>query len=185
MPSHPYAWLDEASQRRALPLLCGAAIAVTLAMAVLGEPLRSDAAPQGILDFEFARTLPRARAILASWSPEAKLYAALGLGVDYLFLVAYSAAICLACVRAAAGLESRSPALARLGRRIAWAIPLAGVCDACENFALIRLLLGDERGAWAALAHAAALPKFAIVGVGLLYALVGGIAIAARRFRAG
>lgn len=174
MPSHPFAWLDEPAQRRALPLLIALALLLVAVMAGLGEPLRSPEAPRGILDFELAGSAARAGAIVDSWSPRARLYAALGLGLDYLFLVAYSAAVALACVRAAARLEPRAPAAAAVGRGLAWAQPLAAALDASENYGLIRLLLGDGRELWARLALACAIPKFALVFAGILFALGAG-----------
>jgi hypothetical protein len=177
LPSHPFVWADDATQRRMLPVLIVATLVLIGAMGALGEPLRAEASPGGILDFEFARTLERAQAILAGWTPEARIYAGLGLGLDYLFLVAYSATIAFACVRVAAGW----PAWARIGRTLSWLQPLAAVLDALENFGLIRLLLGDARAQWAQLAFACAVPKFAIVAAGLSYVLVGALRVAVGR----
>jgi hypothetical protein len=149
-----------------------------LVMSAVDEELRSAAAPLGIVDFELARTLPRAQAILASWGPEARVAAAFGLGLDYLFLLAYASAIALACARLAARL--RAPGPVRLGLALAWLQPAAAALDALENFGLARLLWGDAREGWAALAFACAVPKFAIVGAGLLYVVLAAAALAAR-----
>ncbi|MEY3284160.1 MAG: hypothetical protein RIR86_2173, partial [Acidobacteriota bacterium] len=53
----------------------------------------------------------------------------------------------------------------------AWAALLAGLLDAVENYALIRVLLGAGGDFWPALSRACARPKFAIVGVVLAYVL--------------
>lgn len=177
----PYAWLGETAQRRALAGLTAACLTLMAALGALGGPLHSEAAPAGILTFEFAGSLERAQAILASWPAEARVYAGLGLGVDYLFLVVYAATIALACVRVAAGWSARSPRLADVGLALAWAQPLAALLDAAENYGLIRLLLGDAREGWARLAAACAAPKFAIVAAGLAYVLAGAAALAVRR----
>ena len=66
--------------------------------------------------------------------------------------------------------------LAALGATLAWAQFGAAALDAVENYALIRLLLGDRSPRWPPLARWCALPKFAIVAAGLVYVLVGWLA---------
>ena len=55
-------------------------------MLILDRPLRTPAAPQGIVSYELAGTLPRAQEILASWGERGRLFAGVGLGLDYLYL---------------------------------------------------------------------------------------------------
>jgi hypothetical protein len=142
--------------------------------AALHEPLKTDAARQGIISYEFARTQARAAEILASWTAAARLRAAFGLGLDYLFMVSYATAIGLGCVVVAAAWRGWP---ARLGRRLAWAVVLAALLDAVENVALWQQLLHGAAGCWALLAWFCASIKFALVTAGLLYILGGSLII--------
>ncbi|MCZ6571187.1 MAG: hypothetical protein O7B23_13610 [Deltaproteobacteria bacterium] len=173
--AHPFRWLSDASQRRALPLLIVLALIGSGVMTWLDYPLRTAAAPFGIGSFELAKTLAQSQSVLTSWDPSARIYAGLSLGIDYLYLVLYSASIALACVRLARALQHRSARLATLGIALAWAQPVAAGLDAIENYALIRLLLGSLAAAWPLLAWACALPKFTLVAAGLLYVLLAGV----------
>ena len=115
--------------------------------------------------------------MLQSWNPEAKIYAALSLGLDYLFLVSYATTISLACVLVARRLEKRSHRFSAAGILLAWSLPLAAILDAVENYALIRTLLGAQQNYWPALALGCAIPKFALVAAGLAYLILAGILI--------
>ena len=158
-------------------------LALTLALQIVGRPLQTAAAPQGIISFELAGNLPAAQAIIASWNSAAQLHAALSLGLDYLYMPLYAIAIALACVQAA-GSSLRSPRpIWALGILLAWALGLAALLDAVENIALFQLLLGSTSTTWSAVAKACATVKFAFVIVGLLYAGVRGIAYLIRRNR--
>lgn len=173
--AHPFLWLSDTSQRRALPLLIILALIGSGVMTWLDSPLRTPAAPFGIGSFELAKTLAQSQIVLTSWDPSARIYAGISLGIDYLYLVLYSASIALACVRLARALHRRSARLAAMGIALAWAQLVAAGLDVVENYALIRLLLGSREAAWPLLAWACALPKFTLVAAGLLYMLLGGI----------
>ena len=158
-----------------LLLLISAAIAFSRLLQIVGTPLTTDAAPRGIISFEFAGTPERAEAILASWDERAQLHAALSLGLDYLFLLVYSTAIALSCFRAAAWWKPRRPGLATIGAWLGWGQWLAALLDAVENYALIQLLLGHRAAIWPRLAWACAAVKFAFVLAGIAYALLSGL----------
>lgn len=144
----------------------------------LHAPLENAAAPAGIVSFELARTEQRAAEMLASWSPDARLRAAFGLGLDYLFMVSYAAAIGLACAHVAASLPNWP---ARLGRFLAWGLAVAALLDAIENVALWQQLLNGAAGRWALLAWLCASLKFTLVVAGLLFVLAGALLIRQRR----
>jgi hypothetical protein len=162
-------------QRRAFILITVITLALTGALGAIDGHLRTEAAPQGIVSFEFARTLQQAEVILGSWNPSAQIYAALSLGVDYLYLVSYVLSIALGCVLIAARLESRGSFAVRLGHLLAWSQFAAAGFDAIENYALIQLLIGSREALWPMIAFWCALPKFAAVALGLLYVAGGGI----------
>lgn len=151
------------------------ALMVGGALQVVGAPLATPAAPSGIVSFEFAGDQATASAILASWGREAQLHAALSLGLDYLFLLAYAAAIWGACLWLAARIAPQRPLLASVGRWLGWAQWLAAALDAVENYALIRILLGADGALWPTLAWWCAAIKFSLVAAGLLFALFGAL----------
>lgn len=110
--------------------------------------------------------------ILNAWDAPTRAYAGLNLGFDYLFIVSYVGAIGLGCSLLAVNLRPRFRALAHIGITLAWGQLLAAAFDSLENIALLKLLLGSEQAAWAAVARACEIPKFLIVLLGLLYLLV-------------
>ncbi len=139
----------------------------------ISAPLVTPEAPLGIVSFEFAGDLDTTRAILSSWGEDGRLRAALALGLDFLFLVLYAAAIALACGRVAERWGSPETPAHRLGVALAWGALLAGALDAVENTAGVMLLLGSQAAAWAPLAAVCAALKFALVAAGLAYAAIG------------
>jgi hypothetical protein len=170
---HPFTWIDIQVQKVAFWPLLVFALFLMIIQQVLGKPLITPAAPSGIVSFEFAGSLSAAREMLESWGPTGRVYAGLSLGTDYLFLVAYSIAISLGCVLASRHFLRRSGFLSAVGVVLAWASFGAAVLDSVENYALIQVLLGAEQSLWPMLARICAIPKFLIVGLGLLYILLG------------
>lgn len=181
--SHPFVDLPASARRRSLPVGIVLTLALTAALQIVGRPLQTAAAPQGIVSFELAGTLPAAQAMIASWDSTAQLHAAFSLGLDYLYMPLYAVTLALACVQAA-GSALRKPRLAwALGLALAWSLGLAALLDAVENAALWQLLLGSIFAAWPAVAKACAIVKFAFVIAGLLYGGIGGVLYLIRRVR--
>jgi len=152
--------------------------AFTLVVMVLlnldGSQITTEAAPSGILSFELAGTPEQAAAIIASWDPRAQLYAAFGLGFDYVFMLAYASTICLACLWARNVLrEYGGQPLATAGVVLAVGVWLAAAFDAVENLALGVLLLEAIRSPWPEIARWCATFKFVLVFLGLVYAFLG------------
>ena len=170
---HPFTWLSASAQKWAFLITLILTLAVLAALQVLGRPLNTAAAPASIVSFELAGDLATAREILDSWGPFGQVYAGLNLGLDYLFLLLYPTAIGLGCVLVAGELTNRLTGLAKAGVLLAWVLYLAATLDAVENFAMIKVLLGSGNPIWPPVARWCALPKFAIVILGLLYVLVG------------
>ena len=139
-------------------------------------PLQTTAAPQGIVSYEMAGSVDGAQRILDSWDPTARLYAAFSLGLDYLYMPAYGIVIGLACAWAAELWCKRRRWLALAGVGLAWGLMVAALCDAVENVALVTMLLSGVRAPWPAVAFGCATVKFALIGAGLVYTLIGGVA---------
>jgi hypothetical protein len=182
---HPFEWLSSPAQRRAFPPLLVLTLVVMASLQGLGGPLQTAAAPLGIVSFEFAGTLPAAQTMVESWGATGRVHAGLNLGLDYLFIVAYASTIGLGCVLVARSLAGRFGVVYPVGAALAWALLAAGLLDALENYALIRVLLGSPSAAWPAVAQWCAIPKFLIVAAGLAYVLVGTVVALASRGRGG
>jgi hypothetical protein len=157
-------------------------LGVAGALRSLDDALRTADAPNGIVSFELAGSAERAGRILASWNEDARVRAAFGLGLDFLFLVLYSTTIAWACLWAAKQLRGAGP-LAALGVPLAWGQWCAALLDAVENVALWALLVGPVTAPWPRLAQVCAIPKFALVFAGLLYAAIGAGAVLVGRLR--
>ncbi len=174
---HPFEWLPTFVQKRAFILLAAAAILLMIALQILGAPLKTDAAPGGIISYELAGDLTTAQNILVSWGIGGQVYAGLQLGLDYSFIVAYTSAIALGCALVARALADRHSSFAIWGMWLAWAQFIAGLLDCIENYALIQLLVGSQDALLPVIARWCAIPKFALVAAGLVYVLVGGVGV--------
>ena len=149
---------------------------------VLDTPLRTTAAPNGIVSFELAGTSEKAFQIMVSWEPinfqgpkivalRGYLFAAFGLGLDYLFMPVYATALALG-ILLAAGKHGRR--FSTFGVLLGWGAYAAALFDAVENYALARMLILNE--VWAPYPQIAAICasiKFGLLLLGLFYALVG------------
>lgn len=157
------------------------ALVIFAAFRVIDAPLQNSVAPNGIVSFELAGSVALAQAMLDSWDTRTRLYAAFGLGLDYLFMPSYALAIGLGCLRAAGVLGRRWHRAGAVGRILAWGLLPAALLDGIENVALTRMLLaGAATAPWPALAAICAAIKFALIALGLLYALAGALAFAVR-----
>ena len=182
---HPFAAADPRTRKQLFFLLLVLTAAALFAQQGINAGLKTAAAPSGIVSFELAGRLPAAREILASWEGRREILAGLSLGTDYLFLVSYALFLALACGMAAEGWARRKRLPAVLGAGLAWGQLLAGMLDATENFALIRILLGSANPVWPVLAKSCAVPKFVLVGLGIVYLSASGVAFGIRRPVAG
>ncbi len=173
---HPFTWIVPTQRKRVFVVFFLLALILAGFTQVVNAPLITPAAPSGIVSFELAGSLPESQRILASWEGKRGVYAGLSLGMDYLFILAYASAIGLGCVLV--GKRLKKGRGARLGSALAWGMWAAALLDGTENYALIRLLLGSKQTAWPLLARWCAIPKFVLVGAGLLYVVVGAVWIA-------
>jgi hypothetical protein len=153
---------------------------------VLDQPLRTKAAPNGIVSFELAGDPLTARLITDSWkqttlslsavagqpNPDIVnvpyVFAAFGLGMDYLFMPLYALALGFGTLLAAHRHEGR---IRSLGAVAGYAAFAAAIFDAIENYALLRVLLGEIQSGYPALAAFCAIIKFGLILSGVLYGL--------------
>jgi hypothetical protein len=127
-------------------------------------PLRSDE----IVQFEIAKTVTRAQAIIQDWKNTGKYE----LGIKstyfaYLFMALYTIAIALGCrfISAITGNEI----MIRGGRGFAWLVLIATACDLVENIALSQTIKGPISQWNVTLAYDLARVKFSILIVCLLF----------------
>ena len=172
---HPFLWLPVPFQGLTFIILALLTLLVMASLQVLGRPLITEAAPAGIVSFEFSGSLEVAQQVVDSWGAAGKVYAGLNLGLDYLFLVFYGLAISLGCVIVAQEFSNRSIFTSIVGVILAWGQLAASALDAVENYALIQILLGSNRAIWSSVAFWCARPKFIIVALGLVYIIACGL----------
>ncbi|MEA3349814.1 MAG: hypothetical protein U9Q82_04255 [Chloroflexota bacterium] len=171
----PFSLTDADLRRRVFWPLLGLTLLIIFVFNLTGAPLNTAAAPCGILSYELAGSVSNAEAILASWDSIARERAAFSLGLDFLFIPVYVSAITCGCGMAAGALRRRGWPLASLDAAagIAWGLFLAGLLDVVENIALSIVLFGIPTAPWPQVAYWCALPKFALVFFGIVYAFLG------------
>jgi len=154
----------------------------------LDKPLRTPAAPNGIVSFELAGSPLQVQAITDEWKKMPFLlsavagqvnpdivnipyvFAAFGLGIDYLFMPAYAFALAFGTLLAAG---RHAGWLKSLGAVAGYGAFAAALFDAVENYALYQILLNKVYSPYPEIAYYCASIKFGLSSLGLLYALVG------------
>ena len=145
--SHPLAFLPLRVRKRLFFTFLFLTLVLFAVFRVLDQPLRTDAAPDGIVSFELAGDAQTARLITDSWkqtslqlsatgSPNPDIvnvpyaFAAFGLGLDYLFMPVYALALGLATLLAA---QKHSGALRSMAAAAGYGAFAAALFDALEN----------------------------------------------------
>lgn len=182
---HPLEPIPASRRKTLFWLFFALALAILSIFQALDASLKTRAAPAGILTFEFARNAQQAGQIISSWSLPARLNAAFGLGLDYLFMPVYALAFGLAILWAARQWQAET--WQRLGIFLGWGVWLAAACDALENVGLFLALNGYGNNTTVAIVYTLVNIKFGLLLLGLVYALLGlaGLMINAWRRRAG
>ncbi|HEX3147436.1 MAG TPA: hypothetical protein VHR66_05090 [Gemmataceae bacterium] len=170
---HPWNHLKPKTRCRAFLIAAAIAVAMSATMLRLDAPLKERGG--GIVAFELAGDLETALALMTNWGERGRLLAAFQLGLDYLFIVAYSVSISLGCIVAKDWWRRRWSGPAVFGPLIAWLVVLAGLLDCVENFALMRGLAGAVGEWWPILAFWCASIKFALLILAIAYFVGGGI----------
>ncbi|MGV0626866.1 hypothetical protein [Mycolicibacter minnesotensis] len=143
-----------------------ATLAYTAVMLVLERAMRKTGGP-GIVAFEVAGNAERAQEILDAWGPEGRRWARWSLWLDFGYMLTYGTAALLLIERARS--RRGDPVALRL-------IPIGAVAgDAIEGVALLRAVDGVDIEANARTARIAALTKFALLAVGLVYTVIGSV----------
>ena len=133
--------------------------------------LKNDLVPNGIVSFQFAKSLDNSLKMINSWDAEAKVYVALSLGIDYLYLLTYGSFLVLSVLLLATKLPHGF--LKKAAGIVVPMIILAALLDGVENYGSIRLLTGTHTQSMASLVYYCASVKFALIVIGIIYLLIG------------
>jgi len=121
-----------------------------------------------VVQFETAKYVGKAQAVIDDWSASGKLeLAKISIWVDYVFIVLYVAGLMVAAMFIADA--TRYPLLMRSGRFFRWLIPAAGICDVFENISMQQSLLSHPTRFSVMFAYDMAMGKFSILIVTLLF----------------
>lgn len=165
---HPFLKLSSQQRRFLFWTALGSTALAAAVLQYLDAPLKTTAAPLGIVSFELAGTQKQVQAILVSWDSYARLHAAFSLGFDYLFMLLYTTTIALGLIWQT---ERVSTLGKRLGVGLAWSMGIAGIADATENVLLWKILLERAPDFFPPLARIAAITKFVLIILALFYLL--------------
>ena len=165
--------LTERTRMRAFGIASLAAFGMAYWVGVSGQALRTSASPFGIVSLELAGTPAQAQRIYDAWGETGRQVARFNIQIDFLYLVAYGIALSLGCAVARLWWQPRSALLARAGAALTWLMPAAAGSDAVENMMMWNAMGDTTQALWPALARVFAIAKFAILGVGLLYIMLG------------
>jgi len=136
----------------------------------LDAPLQTLAAPGGIVSYELAGSFDGSQALLNSWDANARLFAAFGLGFDFLFMPVYALALSLGLLLAG---SDKPKGFNALTVWLGWGALFAALFDAVENYALWQILIGNLSPALPQVAAFCATVKFALLLSGLTVSLLG------------
>jgi len=178
---HPLEFIPATYHKRCFFTFLVPTLIIFAIFRILDEPLRTNEAPNGIVSFALARTPEKASDILASWTPmkgtgiwgdrEKLLFAAFGLGIDYLFMPLYSFALAFGTLLATG---RRVGWIRSLGVWAGWGSFAAVLFDAVENFALLQVLVGAYQSSYPAIAAFCASIKFGLLIFGMAVGLGAG-----------
>jgi len=177
--THAFASLPSPHRWILLAILFAGTIILAVKLTSQGKPLRTQAAPNGILSYEFAWNQNRAELILNSWT-NFKATARQQLLLDFPFLVFYPLLFSLACGMLA---DSPSNRMAAVGIFLSWAVLAACPLDAAENIALLRMLDLGASETLARIAGWCAGVKFVLVYSGLGYIVLQGLGVLVAKMR--
>ena len=169
---HPLEFVNVDNRKRLFITFLFLTLVLFAIFRVLDTPLQTDYAPSGIVSFELAGSPQNAAHMVLTWSGEAMLNAAFGLGIDYLFMPIYALALGFGTLLAATRQGGWLKSIGVVAGYGAFAAPLF---DAVENFALFKILSGAFESPYPEIAFYCALVKFGLLVFGIVVALVLGV----------
>jgi len=168
----PFAWLSQPAQQIVLIVALVLTLALTVYLSRAQIPLRS-VLEHGVVELETPATEARAAALVSRLESrglvaEVRRQTLL----DYVYLLLYPLALTLACALLASGLTGKNHLI---GTAISWGVLLACPFDACENWAMLKMLAGTTAPPWPMLATICASIKFTLTAGGIYFVIYGGV----------
>jgi hypothetical protein len=172
--NHPLTFIHKWNRKPVFIVLLVWSLVLFGVLQILNAPLITAVAPLGIVSHQFAWTTQKAQAILASWAGRPDLFAALGLGLDYLFIPTYAFMLGLGALLAAGRHLNLAIWLRKLGIYATYGVFIGAAFDILENVLQARQLLdGVITSPLVFFTGVCASLKFGLMGLGILYILVG------------
>lgn len=137
------------------------------AMRWQGAVLKTVDSPRAIVDLELANEPQRVQALLSNWNIQD---VRLNIQIDFLFIVAYTVFLALAADGMAT--KWRFSSMQFLGWLMARLAFIAGILDIAENLLMLQTIEQHYSHLSLSLTRFAALTKFGLVGLVLLYLLI-------------
>jgi hypothetical protein len=141
----PYTLFEQLPEKHYRPfarLLWTTVIVLAIIMTSVDRPLKTGSSPDGIISFETAGSIDKVTLILNSWGTKGQLMAAFSLGLDFLFIASYTAALSFTCFLAGRYFFDKGRRLiGKTGFIMSWAVPVIAILDVLENYCLIRVLV--------------------------------------------
>ncbi|HET9055637.1 MAG TPA: hypothetical protein VFN30_02200 [Chitinophagaceae bacterium] len=155
------------------PLLAGT-IVMIIVLQLQGQKLRTIATPLGILNLEFAKTTEEAEMVITAWQSDTSVdliaTAKWAIWLDFIFIFFYSFFLFGACKRI---YHHGHKWQRKAGREFAYGSLIAGVLDVIENILMLQALDGHYGLFSTLLTFICAIIKFTLVGLAVLYILLG------------
>ena len=165
-----------------LPFFLVGSIAMIVVMSKTGAILKTPAAPNGILNLEFAYNTAKTTPIINSWASinKANVITAAKNNTywDFLFLFFYAGFLFLACKKIAA---KASGSFSKAGELIAKGALWAGFLDIIENTGMLLTLSNEGSATIAFCTTFFSVIKWALAIIAVLYMLTGLLALAFRK----
>lgn len=166
VPRHPFQKIPNDKRLAVFVSLC--VVAFTLMIVMWAKKVE----PQGIIPLELAGNVPAAQHIVSEWDMSSQRNPLFNVRLDFLFLIAYSSTIGLACVWTAETISTDVGIVRSVGIGLAWGQWLAALLDVIENIALLFMLRVSVTNPFPTVALWCAVPKFELIAAGLLYTAV-------------
>ena len=171
--------LIEIPKKKVLQAITLIGLIAFVVMTMLGGLV--NAAPvYGILDYEFAWTPPRVELIFSAWGAAGKQQIALGIYMDFLYIIAYVALIFGCLLIATRKLDGK---IQTVGLYMTLTPFIAGLCDVIENINLLLMIADGSFIASASplVAAICATIKFAIIFACIFFFLVQLVLLVVKR----
>ena len=187
---HPLEFFPIQNRKQIFFMLLALTLILFAVFRVLDQPLRTSAAPRGIVSFELAGDVGTVNSILASWKQASLLlsavagkpnpdivnipfaFAAFGLGLDYLFMPVYALTLSLGILLAT---QKHTAWMRSVGAVTGYGAFVAPLFDTVENYALFQILLGRVFSPYPEIAFYCATIKFCLLILGIATAVVLGL----------